>query len=86
MDAINNLEDTRRCWRLVGGVLVERTVGEVKPSLKTNIDLVWKKIFFIKKTQARSPYFFFFKKVGKGYEYLQWKPKKKGKRTFGVWA
>merc|ERR1712159_885131 len=27
----------RKCWRLVGGVLVERTVGEVLPAIKENV-------------------------------------------------
>lgn len=32
------LPEDRKCFRLVNGVLVERTVGEVVPSLKTNAD------------------------------------------------
>merc|ERR1711959_366576 len=28
----------RKCWRLVGGVLVERTVGEVLPAIKANVE------------------------------------------------
>eukprot|EP00656_Telonema_subtile_P017005 TRINITY_DN19021_c0_g1_i2.p1 TRINITY_DN19021_c0_g1~~TRINITY_DN19021_c0_g1_i2.p1 ORF type:complete len:178 (+),score=68.96 TRINITY_DN19021_c0_g1_i2:132-665(+) len=28
---------SRKCWRLVGGVLVERTVGEVLPAIKENV-------------------------------------------------
>merc|ERR1712188_68714 len=28
----------RKCWRLVGGVLVERTVGEVLPAIKENVN------------------------------------------------
>ena len=31
-------EPDRKCFRLVGGVLVERTVKAVVPSLKTNRD------------------------------------------------
>lgn len=30
------LEPSRRCFRLVGGVLVERTVGEVAPAVARN--------------------------------------------------
>ena len=34
LDALNNCgDDKRRCFRLVGGVLVERTVGEVKTAV-----------------------------------------------------
>eukprot|EP00126_Sphaerothecum_destruens_P001082 Sdes_comp13043_c0_seq2m3044 len=36
IDAIKDLEGDRKCFRLVGGVLVERTVREVLPALKTN--------------------------------------------------
>ncbi|CDJ33395.1 uncharacterized protein EMH_0082310 [Eimeria mitis] len=40
LDAIKPLEPSRRCYRLVGGVLVERTVGEVEPALKQHKALV----------------------------------------------
>lgn len=33
---ITPLEGSRRCFRLVGGVLVERTVSEVLPAVKEN--------------------------------------------------
>ena len=34
LEALNSCnDDKRRCFRLVGGVLVERTVGEVKPAV-----------------------------------------------------
>eukprot|EP01118_Nematostelium_gracile_P010206 TRINITY_DN3497_c0_g1_i1.p1 TRINITY_DN3497_c0_g1~~TRINITY_DN3497_c0_g1_i1.p1 ORF type:complete len:133 (+),score=37.06 TRINITY_DN3497_c0_g1_i1:104-502(+) len=36
--AIEKLEPTRKCYRLVGGVLVERTVGEVLPAVKKNVE------------------------------------------------
>jgi len=38
VSAIDKLESTRRCYRLVGGVLVERTVGEVLPAVTKNRD------------------------------------------------
>ncbi|KAF9481845.1 Prefoldin beta-like protein [Pholiota conissans] len=34
----------RKCFRLIGGVLVERTVKEVNPALKTNRDGILKVI------------------------------------------
>ncbi|KAI1319542.1 hypothetical protein EDD11_003812 [Mortierella claussenii] len=36
VDTITPLDPERKCFRLVGGVLVERTVKEVLPALKTN--------------------------------------------------
>lgn len=39
--AISGLEAERSCYRMVGGVLVERSVGEVLPVLTTNRDNVW---------------------------------------------
>ena len=44
IDEVKDFEPTRRCWRLVGGVLIEKTVGEVVPALKENIDLLNKAI------------------------------------------
>eukprot|EP01080_Neovahlkampfia_damariscottae_P000331 gene331-6745_t len=34
IEAISKLEKERKCHRLVGGVLVERTVGEILPALQ----------------------------------------------------
>jgi len=34
--SLEKLDPSRRCFRLVGGVLVERTVGEVIPPVKRN--------------------------------------------------
>jgi prefoldin subunit 2 len=45
MEAIKDLEAERKCWRLVGGVLVERNLGEVMQSLRENIE-------FLDKTSA----------------------------------
>jgi len=36
ISAIEKLEPTRKCFRLVGGVLVERTVEEVLPAVRRN--------------------------------------------------
>jgi prefoldin subunit 2 len=37
MDTLGDIEESRRAYRLVGGVLVERTVGEVLPSVSQNL-------------------------------------------------
>jgi len=34
LDATKELESTRKCQRMIGGVLVERTLGEVLPAIK----------------------------------------------------
>ena len=36
IEAIGPLDPSRRCFRMVGGVLVERTVAEVLPAVKRN--------------------------------------------------
>jgi len=36
--AIDKLEPSRKCFRLVGGILVERNVGEVLPAVSKNRD------------------------------------------------
>eukprot|EP00455_Lapot_gusevi_P008509 TRINITY_DN1371_c0_g1_i1.p1 TRINITY_DN1371_c0_g1~~TRINITY_DN1371_c0_g1_i1.p1 ORF type:complete len:150 (-),score=56.89 TRINITY_DN1371_c0_g1_i1:126-575(-) len=38
MEAIKKLDPARKCFRLVGGVLVERTVGEVLPAVTRNFE------------------------------------------------
>lgn len=35
--AINDLDPNRRCYRSIGGVLVERTVAEVLPAVQKNL-------------------------------------------------
>ena len=35
IDSISKLEDTRKCWRLVNGVLMEKTKVEVIPEMRT---------------------------------------------------
>jgi prefoldin subunit 2 len=34
--ALSDMDASRRCYRMVGGVLVERTVGEVLPVVTAN--------------------------------------------------
>lgn len=36
IDALRDIDPERRCYRMVGGVLVERTVKEVLPALQSN--------------------------------------------------
>ena len=38
LDTLKPLADDRKCWRLMSGVLVERTVQDVKPQLEQNIN------------------------------------------------
>jgi len=38
IQAIEKLDGSRRCYRLVGGVLVERTVADVLPAVTKNRD------------------------------------------------
>jgi len=40
IQAIEKLDGSRRCYRLVGGVLVERTVAEVLPAVQKNRDQI----------------------------------------------
>ncbi len=40
IDALKPLDGQRKCHRLVGGVLVERTVAEVIPALERNKTMV----------------------------------------------
>ncbi|KAI9208318.1 Prefoldin beta-like protein [Polychytrium aggregatum] len=44
VDTISPLQGDRKCFRLVGGVLVERTVKEVLPAVSTNMDGISKLI------------------------------------------
>ncbi|XP_068635790.1 prefoldin subunit 2-like [Aristolochia californica] len=36
MESIQPLDPTRRCYRMIGGVLVERTIKEVLPAVQRN--------------------------------------------------
>lgn len=47
LDSISKLEDTRKCWRLINGVLMEKTKLEVVPEMRTvinNLNAVTKQI------------------------------------------
>ncbi|TGZ77833.1 Prefoldin beta-like protein [Ascodesmis nigricans] len=36
LDSLSGVPEDRKCFRLINGVLVERTVGDVVPALETN--------------------------------------------------
>ena len=38
METLQPLPDGRKCFRMINGVLVERTVKDILPALKTNSD------------------------------------------------
>ena len=38
IESISKLEDTRKCWRLINGVLIEKTKLEVIPEMRTQIN------------------------------------------------
>lgn len=47
LESISKLEDTRKCWRLINGVLMEKTKLEVVPEMRTvinNLNAVVKQI------------------------------------------
>ncbi len=37
LETIRDLEDTRKVWRMVNGVLLEKSKGEIVPEVKTEI-------------------------------------------------
>ncbi|XP_028839756.1 prefoldin subunit 2 [Denticeps clupeoides] len=42
IDALREVDPSRKCYRLIGGVLVERTVKEVLPALENNKEQITK--------------------------------------------
>lgn len=44
IDTLKEVDETRKCYRMVGGVLVERTVKEVLPALEGNKEQVSKRL------------------------------------------
>ena len=47
LESISKLEDGRKCWRLVNGVLIEKTKLEVVPEMRgviNNLNMVIKQI------------------------------------------
>lgn len=37
LEAFKAVEPSRKCFRMIGGILVERTVEDIKPSLEENL-------------------------------------------------
>lgn len=52
LENIKHLDPSRRCFRSVGGVLVERTVKEVMPAVETNATNLQRAIDAIKEQTA----------------------------------
>ena len=40
LETLNKVEPTRKCFRLVNGVMVERTANEVIPAVKKSIEQI----------------------------------------------
>ena len=38
IESISKLEDTRKCWRLINGVLIEKTKVDVIPEMRAQIN------------------------------------------------
>ncbi|CAK1585795.1 unnamed protein product [Parnassius mnemosyne] len=53
IETLQTVDKTRRCFRMVGGVLVERTVGEVLPELESNRERLPKAIQALNEQLAR---------------------------------
>lgn len=46
IDTLKNIDPKRKCYRMTGGVLCERTVEDVMPALVTNKEQVRVVLFF----------------------------------------
>jgi prefoldin subunit 2 len=44
LETLKDVDKSRKCYRMIGGVLVERTVNEVLPALEQNKDQITKLI------------------------------------------
>ncbi|XP_074599486.1 prefoldin 2 [Brevipalpus obovatus] len=47
-EALKEVDPKRKCFRLIGGVLVEKSVGEILPSVLANKDLIGQTIEALK--------------------------------------
>uniref|UniRef100_A0A4W3H4J2 Prefoldin subunit 2 n=1 Tax=Callorhinchus milii TaxID=7868 RepID=A0A4W3H4J2_CALMI len=55
IDTLKEVEPTRKCYRMVGGVLVERTVKEVLPALEINKEQVKQSMNYTAQKEAIRP-------------------------------
>jgi chaperonin cofactor prefoldin len=54
VDSLESLDKARKCYRLIGGVLVERTVAQVLPTVRDNLENLSKVFIFL----AHSCYYY----------------------------
>lgn len=54
MDTLKNVSTDRKCFRMVGGVLIEKTVAEVLPALQTNSQGLTQVIDTLKKDYVKT--------------------------------
>ncbi|CEM26462.1 unnamed protein product [Vitrella brassicaformis CCMP3155] len=54
IQAFENVEPTRRCFRMIGGVLVERTVAEIRPQIEDSINQIGNAIHTLEKQQEKA--------------------------------
>ena len=50
LDAFDGVEPTRKCFRMIGGVLVQRTAEAIRPDLESNIVNIEKAITSLNET------------------------------------
>ena len=61
---LNGVEESRKAFRLIGGVLVERTVGEVKPAVEANKEKIEEVVATLEADLTEKRQRFFVLKVG----------------------
>ncbi|KAK3754023.1 hypothetical protein QZH41_020309, partial [Actinostola sp. cb2023] len=52
IEALKDVDSSRKCFRMIGGVLVERTVGDVLPALENNRSQMGVLLEHLKKTMT----------------------------------
>ena len=56
IETLKDVAPERKCFRLVGGVLVERTVKDVLPALSNNREQVMHHTYFLVLHQLQDPH------------------------------